>query len=212
MMWLFLSILTIFAYPGDNVTITITEPSLLETSDPCMFFVENMNSSAYLPAGSHTLKIGAKCLPGIKFVTANKLRIAEITVSSEINEQKLMDYAYWLERKLIKINSDILTLREELKNVTQKLNETKTEKDKIEMEKKMLEFELIRLNESYNSLKLRFDLLSEESENKTSKIAQMEIELKSLAEQSTTYRIATFFLVSIFIGSFTAMVIMTRRS
>lgn len=212
MIWLILSILTVFAVPGDNVTITITTPSILETSDPCLYFVETMNSSAYLPAGSHILKVGASCLPGVKFVTANELRIAEITVSSEVNEEKLLEYAGWLERELMAINSQLSSLRNEIKNVTQKLSETESEKDRIEKEKKTLELKLVELNESYNSLKLRYDLLSEEFESKKIKISQMESEIKSLAEQSATYRIATFFLVSIFVGSFTAMLIMTRRS
>lgn len=212
MMWLLLSILTVFAYPGDNVTITINQPSFLETSDPCLFFVETMNNSAYLSAGPHTLKVGAGCLPGVKFVTANKLRIAEITVSAELDQQKLQEYALWLEKKLIAIKSELSSLRDEIKTLTQKINETELERDKIAKEKKTLELEFIKLNESYNTLKLKYDLLSEEAERKTSKIAQMEIEIKSLAEQSTTYRIATFFLVSIFVGSFTAMVIMSRKS
>ncbi|MEM4945790.1 MAG: hypothetical protein QXU31_05725 [Archaeoglobaceae archaeon] len=212
MIWLLLSILTLFASPGDNFTITITQPALIETSDSCLFFVETMNGSAYLPAGSYVVKVGASCEPGVKYVTANGLRIAEVSVTSDLKQENLRKYAIWLESKLMAISSEIGLLREEIENLTQKLNEIESEKSKLEMEKKTLETEFFRLNESYNSLKLRYDLLSEEFESRAIKISQMESEIKSLAEQSATYRIATFFLVSIFVGSFSAMVIMIRRS
>lgn len=212
MIWLLLSILTLFANPGDNFTVTITQPALLETSDSCLFFVETMNSSAYLPAGSYVVKVGASCEPGVKYVTANGLRIAEVSVSSQLNQEKLKNYALWLESKLMAISGEIAVLKGKIENLNRKLNETESEKDKLEMEKKTLEMEFFRLNETYNSLKLRYDLLSEEFEGRALKIAQMESEIKSLAEQSATYRMATFFLVSIFVGSFTAMVMMTRRS
>ncbi|MEM0215519.1 MAG: hypothetical protein QW384_06005 [Archaeoglobaceae archaeon] len=212
MIWLLLSILTLFASPGDNFTITITQPALIETSDSCLFFVETMNSSAYLPAGSYVVKVGASCEPGVKYVTANGLRIAEVSVTPDLKQENLRKYAIWLESKLMAISSEIGLLRGEIENLTQKLNEMESEKSKLEMEKKTLETEFFRLNESYNSLKLRYDLLSEEFESRAIKISQMESEIKSLAEQSATYRIATSFLVSIFVGSFSAMVIMIRRS
>jgi len=212
MIWLLLSILTLFASPGDNFTITITQPALIETSDSCLFFVETMNGSDYLPAGSYVVKVGASCEPGVKYVTANGLRIAEVSVTSDLKQENLRKYAIWLESKLMAISSEIGLLRGEIENLTQKLNEIESEKSKLEMEKKTLETEFFRLNESYNSLKLRYDLLSEEFESRAIKISQMESEIKSLAEQSATYRIATFFLVSIFVGSFSAMVIMIRRS
>lgn len=212
MIWMLLSILTLFAVPGDNFTVTITQPALLETSDSCLFFVDTMNSSAYLPAGSYVVKVGASCEPGVKYVTANGLRIAEVSVTSDLKPENLRKYAVWLESKLMTVSSEIGVLKGKIENITRKLNETEAEKSKLEMEKKALEMEFFRLNESYNSLKLRYDLLSEEFESRAIKIAQMESEIKSLAEQSMTYRMATFFLVSIFVGSFTAMVLMIRRS
>lgn len=212
MIWLLLSILTFFAVPGDNVTITISEAAILQTSDECVYFVESMNNSAFLPAGVHLLKVGATCQPGVKYVTANNLKIAEIMVKTERNSDKLFEYAVWLESKLKEMKSEFLSLRDEINETTEKLRKAELEKEKLEKEKRMLELELKDLNETYNSLVLKYGLLGEELENKTSKIAQMESEIKSLSEQSTTYRIATFFLVSLFIGSFTAMVWISRKS
>lgn len=218
MIWFLLYVLTLFATPGDNVTITINETSLLETSDPCLYFVETLKNSAYLTPGSHMLRVGAGCAPGVKFLTANNVTIAEIRVSSELKMEKLRDYALWLEQELMKINNKLESLGEELRNVIQKLNETKSEKERIEKDKKTLELQLMELNESYSSLKSKYDLLTSkyelltsEIENKTTKIAQMEIEIKGLTEQSANYRMATLFLISLFVGSFAAIIMMIRR-
>jgi hypothetical protein len=212
MMWMLMAVLTVFAVPGDNVTVMISEPSLLETSDPCMFFLETMNSSAYLPEGSHTIKVGAACSPGVKFVEANGSRIAEITVLSEVKPEKLLEYAAWIEEELMKTHKELSSLRGEVENLTQKLNETISEKERIENDKRSLELELSGLRLNYSSLVIRYNLLSQELENKTGKIAEMESEIKSLSEQSTNYRVATFFLLSVFVGSFAAMVLMSRKT
>ncbi|TDA27991.1 MAG: hypothetical protein DSO00_06150 [Archaeoglobi archaeon] len=212
MMWMLMAVLTVFAVPGDNVTVMISEPSLLETSDPCMFFLETMNSSAYLPEGSHTIKVGAACSPGVKFVEANGSRIAEITVLSEVKPEKLLEYAAWIEEELMKTHKELSSLKGEVENLTQKLNETISEKERIENDKRLLELELSGLRLNYSSLVIRYNLLSQELENKTGKIAEMESEIKSLSEQSTNYRVATFFLLSVFVGSFAAMVLMSRKT
>ncbi|TDA26856.1 MAG: hypothetical protein DSN99_05520 [Archaeoglobi archaeon] len=212
MMWMLMAVLTVFAVPGDNVTVMISEPSLLETSDPCMFFLETMNSSAYLPEGSHTIKVGAACSPGVKFVEANGSRIAEITVLSEVKPEKLLEYAAWIEEELMETHKELSSLKGEVENLTQKLNETISEKERIENDKRLLELELSGLRLNYSSLVIRYNLLSQELENKTGKIAEMESEIKSLSEQSTNYRVATFFLLSVFVGSFAAMVLMSRKT
>ncbi|MEG9193921.1 MAG: hypothetical protein V6S10_01145 [Candidatus Methanoglobus sp.] len=212
MMWMLMAVLTVFAVPGDNVTVMTSGPSLLETSDPCMFFLETMNSSAYLPEGLHTVKVGAACSPGVKFVEANGSRIAEITVLSEVKPEKLLEYAAWIEEELMKTHKELSSLKGEVENLTQKLNETISEKERIENDKRSLELELSGLRLNYSSLVIRYNLLSQELENKTGKIAEMESEIKSLSEQSTNYRMAIFFLLSVFVGSFAAMVLMSRKT
>ncbi|MCX8172737.1 MAG: hypothetical protein N3D09_03895 [Archaeoglobaceae archaeon] len=219
MIWLIISVLTVFAYPGENVTITLAETSWVEISDSCLFFAETLNNSTLLPPGVHVIKVGVNCTPGIKFVTANNMKISEIMVHSRAEREKLLDYAKWLEDRLMTIKVEIESLKVEIGDVKRELNNTRSEKERIEKEKKLLELDLEKLNkqlanltEIYNTLKSKYHILSDELERERDRIIQMESEIRSLTQQNTNYRIATFFLISIFVGSFTAMTVMIRRS
>lgn len=208
---LFLSILIFSVSAGENVTIPVAEPALLEAEDPCMFFWESMSNVAFVPPGEHELQIGLTCSQGIRLVTANGSRLAVISISPA-KPENVIKYAIYIENELKKVGRNYSLLSEEVKKLSERVRELEQEKEKLRSEKSLLENELRAYKESYEQLQSRYSAVSQDLESKKSKLSQMESELKSLSEQSTIYKAATFFLVSVFLGSFTATAIMLRRS
>lgn len=206
-----LSILIFSVSAGENVTIPISEPAFLQADDSCMYFLDSMSNVVNVSPGEYKLQIGLTCSEGIKVVTANGTRIAAISVSPA-KPEIVRNYAIYLESELKKIWQNYTVFREEVGKLSESVKSLEQENARLKNEKSTLEAELRTLKDSYEQLQARYSAISQDLESKKSRISQMEIELKSLTEQSNNYRIATFFLVSIFIGSFTATAIMLRRS
>lgn len=207
---LFFSILILSVSVGENVTISVNERSTLKVEDPCMYFRETMSSVAEVEPGVYTLQIGLNCSEGIKVVSANGNRIAAVSISPAKSEV-IQKYAFYLEKELRAAGEKYNKLFEELNKTLKKLKDLEEENLKLKTDKTALETELRSVKESYELLQRRYNTLTQNLESERGKISQMEIELKSLSAQTATYKTVTLFLISIFIGSFTAMVIMLRR-
>lgn len=205
-----LSILIFSVSAGENVTIPVNETAVLQADDSCMYFLESMSNVANVPPGEHKLQIGLMCSEGIKVVTANGSRIAAISVSPA-KPEIVLKYAIYLENEIKNVWKNYSLLSEEVNKLSERVNALEQENSKLKTEKLSLETELRAYKDSYDQLQSKYSAISQDLESKKNRISQMEIELKNLSEQSTTYRITTFFLVSIFIGSFTATAIMIRR-
>lgn len=207
---LLFSVLILSANVGDTITIPVAEKTTLTAEDPCMYFKETMSNVAEVGPGEYKLQIGANCSEGIKLVYANGVRIAAISVSPA-KPETLQNYAIAIEKEFRNIIMNYSLLREELNKLSQRVRELEQDNTKLKTEKTALETELKITKENYDLLQTKYAAISQDLESKKNKLSQMEIELKSLSEQSTTYRITTLFLVSIFLGSFTATVMMLRR-
>lgn len=205
-----LSILIFSVSVGENVTIPVNEHTILRAEDPCMYFNKTLSNVAEVEPGEHILQIGLNCSEGIKVVFANENRIAAISVSPA-KPEKIQNYALYLEKEFRDSGVKYNMLAEELNKISKKLKEAEEENSKLKIEKTALETELKGMKESYELLQGKYTALSHNLESEKSKVSQMELELKSLSAQSATYRITTLFLISIFIGSFTATVMMLRR-
>ncbi|MEM1579174.1 MAG: DUF4472 domain-containing protein [Archaeoglobaceae archaeon] len=211
MIWLLLASLTFFANPGSEIQFHLNESTTLVADDPCIFFEETLQSKANLSPGVHKFRVGINCSPGFKAISANDSNFAVIIVS-QIGFETILNYAGNLEKENIQIKNNISSLEKKVKELEIKLNETEAQITKLENEKKLLTVEKSMLEDSYKSLQDRFNTLSRDLENRKAKITQMEEEIRSLAQQSSNYRIATLFLISIFVGSFVATAVMMRRS
>ncbi|MCS7130310.1 MAG: hypothetical protein NZ872_02705 [Archaeoglobaceae archaeon] len=207
---LLFSILILSVSVGENVTISVNERSILKAEDPCMYFRETMSSVAEVEPGVYTLQIGLNCSEGIKVVSANGNRIAAVSISPAKSEV-IQKYAFYLERELRGAGVKYSKLFEELNKTLKKVKDLEEENLKLKTDKTALETELRSVKESYELLQSRYNTLTQNLESERGKISQMEIELKSLSAQTATYRTTTLFLISIFIGSFTATVMMLRR-
>lgn len=206
-----LSILVFSVSAGENVTIPVSEPAVLQADDPCMYFLESMGNVASVQPGEHILQVGLTCSEGTKYVLGNGSTIAVISVSPAKSET-VIKYAIFLENEIKNVWKNYTLLSEEINNLSERVNELEQENSKLKTEKLALETELRAYRDSYDQLQAKYFTIIQDLESKKSKISQMEVELKNLSEQSATYRATTLFLVSIFVGSFTATAIMLRRS
>ncbi|MFN3383572.1 MAG: hypothetical protein ACK401_01595, partial [Archaeoglobaceae archaeon] len=178
--------------------------------DPCMFFESTLNSTANLPKGTHQIKVSILCKPGDKEVKANEEIIAVVKVE-KASEEFVANYTSNLERTVISLQNKLNKSLEELEKVREEIKKKEEAIKKLENEKGLLEIELTLTKDNLNNLQTRFDALSKDLETKKAKIREMEEEIKELSSQSQNFRVSTFFLVSIFIGSFAAVSMMTRR-
>lgn len=210
MIWVILSVLTIFANPGDEISLELQQPATVVLEDSCMFFESSLNSSANLSAGSHLVKVGIFCTPGEKKIKANDEIIAVVNVE-KVTSDTIANYTSRLERKVITLQSELNKTILELEKTRKELKNSSEAMKRLESEKSLLEIELNLMKDRFNNLQARYDFLSKDLETKKAKLAQMEEEIKALSSQSQTFRVATFFLVSIFLGSFSAILLMTRR-
>lgn len=211
MIWLLLATLTFFANPGSEFEFSLNNSTTLLADDPCIFFEETLQNVANLSAGVHKFRVGINCSPGFKLISANGSNFAVIIVS-QISSESILNYASKMEKENVQIKNNFSSLEKRVKELENKINETETLIAKLENEKEILSAEKSMLEDSYRSLQDKFNALSRDLENRKAKITQMEEEIKKLAQQSSNYRIATLFLISIFVGSFTATAIMMRRS
>lgn len=210
MICVLLAVLTILANPGDSVSIELQEPAKLVLEDPCMFFESSLNTSANLSAGLHQIKIGILCKPGEKLIKANGETIAVVKVEKATTET-VANYTSQLEKKVVALQNELNKTIVELGKTREELKKNQEEIRKLENEKALLEIELNLMKDIFNSLQERYKALIKDLETKRGEINQMEEEIKALSSQSQTLRVSTLFLVAIFVGSFTAVLMMTRR-
>lgn len=210
MIWALLAVLMIFANPGDTINIELQQPAKVVLEDPCMFFESTLNNSADLSEGLHLIKVGILCTAGEKKIEANGEIFAVVKVENT-SAEVVANYTSQLERRAIVLEKELNKTIAELEKMKEELKESQETVKRLENEKGLLEIELSLVKDSLNSLQAKYDALTKDLEAKKAKIEKMEAEIKELSSQSQMFRSSTLFLVSIFIGSFVAIVIMTRR-
>lgn len=210
MMWLILAVLTIFANPGDTISFELQQQAQVTLEDPCMFFETTLNNSANLSAGVHLVKVGILCKPGEKRIEANKTTIAVVKVGNVSNEF-IANYTSQLEKRAVVLERELNKTTAELEKVKEELRKSQDAVMRLEREKGLLEVELSLLRDNLKDLQTKYDALSKDLQTKRAKIEKMEEEIKALSSESQTFRASTLFLVSIFAGSFAAVILMTRR-
>lgn len=210
MIWAILAVLTIFANPGDTISLELQQPAYAVLEDPCMFFESTLNNSANLSEGAHLIKVGILCTSGEKKIEANGEIIAVVKVE-KASENVIANYTSQVERQAVALEKELNKTIAELERTKEELKKNQEAMKKLENEKDLLEIELSLVKDNLNILQAKYNALSQDLETKRAKIEQMEEEIKMLSSQSQTFRASTFFLVSIFIGSFVAVLMMTRR-
>lgn len=209
MIWLLFALVTILANPGDTISLELQQPAQVSL-DPCMFFESTLNSSANLTEGVHLIKVGILCKPGEKKILANETSIAIVRVEN-VSTEFIVNYTSQLEKMAVFMEKELNRTIEELERAKEELKKSNETIKKLESEKNLLEIELSLLRSELGSLQAKFDALSKEVETKRAQIEKMEEEIRSLSNESQVFRASTFFLVSIFFGSFAAVLLMTRR-
>ncbi|WP_202318354.1 coiled-coil domain-containing protein [Archaeoglobus neptunius] len=201
---------TLQANPGDVVNLNITEPAMLNVSDACMYFVENLNSTLMATPGVHELKIGINCTEGIKKVYADGKELVEIEVSG-LSCSNITGYAAAIERENMALEKKVENLNLKTNALQKEIKELKSKLGDAEINMRMLELENGVLKNELKKIKLNLNKTSQELEKKKDELAQQEERIMELNRQSSIYRIATFFLVSLFAGSYVALIYLSRK-
>ncbi|MBO8178923.1 MAG: hypothetical protein H0Z19_00335 [Archaeoglobus sp.] len=100
------------AFQGDIVNITLDEPAHV-TLDDCMYFLETLENSSYLSAGTHSIKITHSCLGSYQIeVKTNRTEYSiPLTVEKDPNpEENVVE----LESRLLQLSKQIEGLRGEV--------------------------------------------------------------------------------------------------
>jgi len=197
-----ITLLTLQALPGDVVSINVTDAAMLTVSDDCMYFADNLQPSIDAMPGEYGLKIGINCTPGLKEVYANGKVLARI----EVNETSIdyQTYAAQLEK-------ENLALEKEVKNLEEELEELKSQLEDFQNKVKMLQIQNEMQIQQIEKLEKELEGASLKLQEKTGNLEKLREELEELNRQSSIYKIATFFMVSLFVGSFVALVSISRK-
>lgn len=197
-----LVLLTLHASPGDVVSINVTDAGTLAVSDSCMYFVDNLQPSINATPGEYELKVGINCTPGVKEVYADGKVLAQI----EVNETTidLQTYAADLEKENLALQREIENLQEQIKTLESQLED-------LQNKAKMLEIQNGLQKQQIEELEKRLERANSELQEKRSDLENLEEKMRELNRQSSIYKLATFFLVSLFAGSFAALVFVARK-
>jgi len=101
------------ASQGDIVNITLNEPALV-TLDDCMYFLETLDNSSHLSAGTHSIKITHSCLGmyQIKVKTNN----SDYSISLKVERDPD------LEESIVDLEEKVLQLSRQIKNLEGEAN------------------------------------------------------------------------------------------
>ncbi|MBO8180417.1 MAG: hypothetical protein H0Z19_08060 [Archaeoglobus sp.] len=197
-----IALLTLQASPGDILSINVTDVAMLTVSDECMYFVDNLQPSINATPGEYALKIGINCTPGLKEVYAN----GEVLARIEVNETSI-DYQSYAA----KLEKENLALEKEVKSLEEKLKELKSQLEDLQRNAKMLQIQNEMQKQQIEELEKELEGASLKLQKKTGDLEKLRQELEELNRQSSLYKTATFFMVSLFVGSFVALVFVSRK-
>lgn len=197
-----IALLTLQASPGDILSINVTDVAMLTVSDECMYFVDNLQPSINATPGEYALKIGINCTPGLKEVYAN----GEVLARIEVNETSI-DYQSYAA----KLEKENLALEKGVKSLEEKLKELKSQLEDLQRNAKMLQIQNEMQKQQIEELEKELEGASLKLQKKTGDLEKLRQELEELNRQSSLYKTATFFMVSLFVGSFVALVFVSRK-
>lgn len=198
-----LTLTTMQANPGDVLDVTINEPAVLSVNDSCVYFIESMTNTLDADAGSHEVKVGINCSSGIKEIKANGETLMLINVS-EANKTYVSTYAAEMERKNF-------ALQKKIEKLEKNLNEMKTKYEESERQKALLKIDNELLQNQIKSLLDELNKSQKELKEKKGILSILQSQLQSLSRQSQIYRLVTFFILSLFIGSYAALLYMSKK-
>ncbi|WP_456329665.1 hypothetical protein [Archaeoglobus sp.] len=204
-----IALLTLQASPGDVVSINVTDAAMLAVSDDCMYFVDNLQPSINATPGEYALKIGINCTPGLKEVYAN----GEVLARIEVNETSIdyQSYAAKLEKENLDLEKEVKNLEEKLKGAQEQTEVLKSQLEDLQRNAKMLQIQNEMQKQQILQLEKKLETASSELREKTGNLEKLREEIEELNRQSSLYRTATFFMVSLFVGSFVALVFVSRK-
>ncbi len=99
------------AFQGDIVNITLNEPAVV-TLDDCMYFVETLENSSHLSAGTHSIKVTHSCLGlyQIKVKTNSSKYLIPLRVERDPDpEGSIVE----LEEKVLQLSRQVANLKSE---------------------------------------------------------------------------------------------------
>ncbi len=205
-----LTLATMQAHPGDVLNITITDSAVLSVNDSCVYFPESMASTLNADAGTHEVKVGINCSAGVKEIKANGESLMLIDVQ-EAGSSYIVNYAAEMERQNLALQKEVKNLKLQLEKLGEKLNELKTRYEESERQKGLLEVENNLLKDQIKSLEDKLNRTQKELKEKKGTLSVLQTELQSMNEQSQIYRLATFFILSLFVGSYAALLYVSRK-
>jgi hypothetical protein len=198
-----LTLTTMQANPGDVLDVTVNESAVLSVNDSCVYFIESMTNTLDADAGSHEVKVGINCSPGIKEIKASGETLMLINVS-EANKTYVSTYAAQMERKN-------LALQKKIEKLEENLNEMKTKYEESERQKALLKIDNELLQNQIKSLLDELNKSQKELKEKKGILSILQSQLQSLSIQSQIYRLVTFFILSLFVGSYAALLYMSKK-
>ncbi|WP_290598198.1 MULTISPECIES: hypothetical protein [unclassified Archaeoglobus] len=198
-----LTLTTMQANPGDVLDVTVNESAVLSVNDSCVYFIESMTNTLDADAGSHEVKVGINCSPGIKEIKASGETLMLINVS-EANKTYVSTYAAQMERKN-------LALQKKIEKLEENLNEMKTKYEESERQKALLKIDNELLQNQIKSLLDELNKSQKELKEKKGTLSILQSQLQSLSRQSQIYRLVTFFILSLFVGSYAALLYMSKK-
>jgi len=204
-----ITLLTFQALPGDVVNLSITDYATLTASDNCMYFIDSLQTSINVTPGEYGLKIGINCSKGLKEVYANGEVLAQIEVGeTEIDYQS---YAAQLEKENLGLKMLVKSLKDELKDAEKKVEELNSQLEELQNQAKILQIQNELQKQQIEDLKKKLEEVNSELQDKINVLEKLREEIKELNRQSIIYKLATLFVVSLFVGSFVALVFVSRR-
>jgi flagellar capping protein FliD len=198
-------------YPGETFNISVDTPLTIQLSDRCMYFVETGTQSIAAKPGNHTVKTTISCDPGEKSVVVNeteetlKIMIVEPTGEYILNyASKLENENYRLLKDLDDLSRRVETLERKVKRYEAEIETLKKEKSEVEAEKRSLELRIKLLTKRVTTLEANLA----EKENAVSKLSN---ELHQMDDIIYKLRLILLLIISLFLGSFAAIIVKRRR-
>ncbi len=203
LMLLMVALTAIQVNPGDVVDVNVSSPALLAVNDTCMYFLENLRPAIHAEEGVYHLKVGVNCTPGLRSVMADGETFMQINVS-KANCSYIASYAANVERGYVHLKRKVSELQNDLNDLNTKYREAIRQKE-------MTTIEIGALKSQVNRLKSEIEKLREELKKRETTVSDLEKELQSTVRQSEIYKIAIYFMLSLILGAFAALVYLSRK-
>ncbi len=203
LMLLMVVLTAIQASPGDIVDVNVTHPALLSVNDTCMYFIENLKPTIQATEGVYHLKVGLNCTPGLRSVKADDEVVMLVNVS-KVDSSYIANYAANLEKSYLKLEMKLSELQKDLSDLNSKYREAIRQKE-------MATIQIGLLKDQVAKLKNEIEKLKEKLESKETAISDLQKELRNTVKQGEIYRVATYFMLSLILGTFAALVYLSRK-